>query len=403
MKRLAGKSIKHLLGITLAGFMLHGCATDSGGGHGFMHDHGAMQGNMQGHSRERNDDPVSASAIPLDKVSDLDGILPVLGEHRVVFVGETHDQLAHHLVQLEIIRHLHEADPQLAIGMEFFQRPFQRYLDQYVAGEIDEQEMLRKTEYYKRWRYDYRLYAPILRYAREHGLPLLALNAPAELVSKVRKHGIDGLEDEDRTWFPSEIDRSDKDHEARMGAILAQHPHGHGDVERFLEVQLLWDESMAEQAATFLGEFPDHRMVILAGSGHLAYGGGIPDRLKRRVPIDSAIVLNDWRSEIRPGLADYLLMPEQRSLPPAGLIGARLEVDENGLTIASCSPDSACEEAGLQTGDRLLEIDGNQLLDMADLRLLMWNKSPGDEVTLTIERERRFARVDERSHTIRLR
>ena len=60
--------------------------------------------------------------------------------------------------------------------MEMFQQPFQRYLDEYVAGSIDEQTMLRATEYYRRWRMDFRHYAPILRYAREHGLPVIALN-----------------------------------------------------------------------------------------------------------------------------------------------------------------------------------------------------------------------------------
>ncbi len=395
----------------LALALLSACAAGIGAGggtvHGTAHDR-AAPGMMpsHGHHASAGADtraPAETPAIPLEHLSDLGRILPVLEQRRVVFVGETHDQYAHHLIQLEIIRHLHQADPRLAIGMEFFQQPFQDGLDRYVAGAINEQEMLRATEYYKRWSYDYRLYAPILRYAREHGLPLVALNASTEMVRKVSAAGFDGLSDEDRALLPAGINRSDEAHERRMQAILERHPHGSDRVDRFIEVQTLWDESMAERAADWLRDHPDHRMVVLAGSGHLAWGGGIPDRVNRRVPVTRAIVLSDWEREITPGLADFLLMPDEHTLPPAGMIGAMIDSDDEGLMVASCSEGSACEEIGLQRGDRLLSIDGIDLAEMADLRVLMWDKRPGDTVTLTVQRDRRFARADLQSHTVRLR
>jgi len=39
---------------------------------------------------------------------------------------------------------------------------------------------------------------------------------------------------------------------------------------------------MAERAADYLQRNPKRRMVVLAGSGHLMYGQGIPKRLLRR-------------------------------------------------------------------------------------------------------------------------
>ena len=114
-------------------------------------------------------------ALDLKSVTTLDGIIWPLSKVRVVFVGEGHDRYEHHLNQLDIIRSLHEGKPDLAIGMEFFQWPFQSVLDRYIAGEIDERTFLRETEYYKRWRYDYRLYRPILQYARENRIPYLGI------------------------------------------------------------------------------------------------------------------------------------------------------------------------------------------------------------------------------------
>ncbi|MGE0081714.1 MAG: ChaN family lipoprotein, partial [Thiohalomonadaceae bacterium] len=100
-------------------------------------------------------DVLDAPAIDLHRLPSLEQILPQLADRRVVFVGENHDQYSHHLVQLAIIRGLHRKHGELAIGLEFFQQPFQEHLDAYVAGAIDETEMLRRTEYMERWGYDY--------------------------------------------------------------------------------------------------------------------------------------------------------------------------------------------------------------------------------------------------------
>ena len=81
------------------------------------------------------------------------------------------------LLQLEdydgLVRRLRERGAELAIGMEFFQQPFQDSLDAYIAGTLSEEDLLRETEYFERWRFDYRLYRPILRYAKEHGIDVV--------------------------------------------------------------------------------------------------------------------------------------------------------------------------------------------------------------------------------------
>jgi uncharacterized iron-regulated protein len=328
-------------------------------------------------------------ALDLSELLDLDRVVAAVADSRVVFVGEQHDRYEHHLTQLEIIRRLHQRDPRLAIGIEAFQQPFQSYLDAYVAGELSEQEMLRKTEYYSRWRFDYRLYAPILRYAREHRLPVVALRVPEELTKKVGREGLESLSEEERAQLPAEIDRSDTEYESRLSEIFESHPHVNDrNFDHFLEVQLLWDEIMAERAAAYLAEHPDTRMVVLAGFGHLAYGSGIPRRLERRLPVSGAIVLNDWEGGIEPGIADFLLLPEQRSLPPAGRLGAVLEERDEQLRVASCQSNSPCAAAGLRKGDRLISINDQTIANLADLRLIMWDKQPGDRVSLGISRKR---------------
>ena len=66
-------------------------------------------------------------AVDLDTTLSLDKLTSQLAAKRVVFVGETHDRYDHHLNQLEIIKRLHQLDPNLAIGVEYFQRHFHGY------------------------------------------------------------------------------------------------------------------------------------------------------------------------------------------------------------------------------------------------------------------------------------
>ena len=348
--------------------------------------------------------PVENSpALDLNAFSTVEQIIPALAEERVVFIGEQHTRYDHHLTQLEIIRRLHALHPQMAIGMETFQQPFQRYLDEYIAGSISEQEMLSATEYYRRWRLDYRHYAPILRYAREHRLPLVALNVPTELTREVGRVGIEGLNEEDRQQLPDKIEPADEDYRQRLKAVFEHHPYQDGQsFEHFLEAQLLWDEGMAERAAAYLMEHPDHHLVVIAGNQHVAWGSAIPHRLQRRLSVPTASVLNSWDGPIEPGLADYLLMPAERPLPRAGLMGAVLEDGDNHVTISACNADSACAAAGIKAGDRITAINENRINSIVDLRLAMWDKQPGDVISIDIKRKRLLLRDKKLSYELTL-
>ena len=344
-------------------------------------------------------------AILLSEAPTIKRLVPELANKRVIYVGESHTRYDHHLLQLEVIRQLHSLNPELAIGMEFFQQPFQQYLDAYIRGELDEKEMLRRTEYYDRWRYDYRLYAPILRYAREHGIPLIALNLPAEITQKVGRDGMESLSDEERAQLPDEIDRSDNNYTQRLKEIYNHHPEGQAsNFEQFLTSQLLWDEGMAQRIVDYLNANPHRRMVVLAGSGHLAYGSGIPKRVARRLPVDSSLIINNWEGTLEPTVADILLLPEEQVLPKAGKLGASLDEDkEKGIVkLEACLTDSPCANTGLKKGDQILSIDGAVITSMADLRVMMWDKLPGDEITLSIRRKHWFAPAEELSYQITL-
>lgn len=333
------------------------------------------------------DDPLeSPNVLDLSAIQPLDQLMPKLLEKRVIFVGETHDRLDHHLNQLDIIRRTYENSHELAIGMEFFQLPFQPALDDYIAGKIDEKEFLRKSEYFQRWRVDYRNYRPIIRYAKEKGIPLLALDLSEELRKKIARNDMANLSAGETVQLPKEIDRSNNDYREMLQSIFAMHPDS-ADFERFVEVQLSRDEAMAQTAATYLQQHPKARMVILAGGGHMVYRFGIPSRLARRIDAPNVVVLNDSIKQYDNQIADYILLPAPLSLPKEVRMGVVLDTSKLGqLSINGFADNSPAIIAGLKKGDRLLSIDGQPLMQMADLKIALLDKNAGDKVQIKVQR-----------------
>lgn len=216
-------------------------------------------------------------------------ILQELFKANVVYLGETHDRLEDHKAQLQILQSLHQQNRKIAIAMEMFQRPYQNILDQYLAGKITEAQLVEQTEYEQRWGFPWEYYAPILRFAKLHQLPVLALNTPTEVTRQVARNGLESLKPEELKYIPplTEIRTDNADYRKMALASYEQHNHaGQGNstsFERFFTALVLWDETMAEKIAQFVNDNPDYQVVVLAGKSHITYGYGIPSRVARRL------------------------------------------------------------------------------------------------------------------------
>ena len=211
-------------------------------------------------------------------------LFDALAKAKAVCVGETHSNPHHHWVQLQLLDQLStraaSAGITLALGLEMFQRPFQEVLDDYATAAIDERVMLARTEWRKRWGYGFKLYRPMLAMAVARKLTLLALNMRKEITKKVGKGGYDSLSDEERATLP-EVNLDDKAHRAWFDNIMSGHPGSEGVAESIYQAQVLWDETMADTAAAWLGGGENRQVVILAGNGH-CHDSAIVGRVARR-------------------------------------------------------------------------------------------------------------------------
>jgi uncharacterized iron-regulated protein len=203
----------------------------------------------------------------------------------LICIGETHDSDLCHRVQLQILKALYARDGRLGVGMEMFQRPYQKEIDRYFRGETSEEDFLRATEYRQRWGFDWSLYRPIVEFCRKNNLPLAALNAPKELTKRVSKVGYAALTDDEKKQL-GEVNFQMKDHRdywydriPKMHGLKNPTPE---QKEHGYEVMTVWDDYMAASAAQFQHDRNVRRMVVLAGSGHIERGFGIPMRAARR-------------------------------------------------------------------------------------------------------------------------
>ena len=244
------------------------------------------------------------TAVPLS-----DAVSPLM-QNRIILVGEHHTSVEHHENQLAVIRALHEAGADVAVGMEMFRSDSQPALDAWVAGKMAEEDFVRF--YYDNWNYEWELYAPILRFARENRIPVRGLNVSRQITSQVARHGFQSLTEEQRGKLKDVTCRVDQTYMAFIKRSYGAHAHGNLNFTYFCEAQLVWDNIMAINALDFVEANPGHVMVIVTGNGH-AWKGGIPAQIAARSTVPVAVVLPEIPGVTEPGLvdtddADYLFL-----------------------------------------------------------------------------------------------
>ncbi len=326
--------------------------------------------------------------------------------HRVVFVGETHDNPASHRLQEELLKALQQSNPgHLTLAMEMFTPQQQPALDRWSAGFLSEKEFLRQVDWYNTWRINFAFYRPLLTFCRNHQIPVLALNAPADLKQKVSRTPFDQLSPEDRARLP-QLDETDPYQRAMAAAVFADHDMGQAMLDGFLRVQTLWDETMAENLANYLkGKDERHQVMVVAGGNHIRYGYGIPRRMFRRLPA-SYLLVGSTEIEIPADKQDrlmdvsppelpmppyhYLLHTAYEDLPESGVkLGISFEKTSSGLVVKGVMPGSAAAEADLRPADIILNLDSDAVTEPFDLVYPLQQKQVGDTAELTLLRNGR--------------
>jgi uncharacterized iron-regulated protein len=125
------------------------------------------------------------------KKADYEDIVKALKKSDVVFFGELHDNPIAHWLELEITKSLFaEKARDLILSAEMFETDNQVLINEYFSGIIRESSFESEARLWKNYGTDYK---PLLNFAKENGLKLVASNIPRRYASVVSSGGFDAL------------------------------------------------------------------------------------------------------------------------------------------------------------------------------------------------------------------
>ncbi len=260
-----------------------------------------------------------------DVDQDIHSIAKYLANFDVVFFGELHTHPGAHLAQMLLLEAMVELNPEITLSMEQFERDTQSYLDDYLAGKIGERHLIKKTRAWDNYETSYR---PLVEFAKHNQLPVIAANAPKDIVICVGRFGLDFLDkisSQNRKHIAQEIDVSAGAYRDKFFSFLAKNPsHGGGHKksngkettemsammqkmsERSFAAQVVRDDTMAESIARHLHNNPQRQVLHLNGVFHSSQFLGAVERLKNRMPELKIAVIEtvpltvnnkNWRSD----------------------------------------------------------------------------------------------------------
>jgi uncharacterized iron-regulated protein len=258
--------------------------------------------------------------------ASLDDIVSAMAETDVTFIGEEHNDIAGHWIESQLLERAYarygaggpeSEDPRpVTLSLEMFERDVQDVLDEYLGGLITEKLFRASSRPWDEYETDYR---PLVEFAREMGIPVIAANAPRRYVNRVTRLGREALLELTpealetlaplpygnpsaayrAQWFevmssaaeaqeecePPEGDSTSPDAEAQRAA------HDPDAFRHQLHTQALWDATMAFSIGEHLLRNPGALVLHMVGSFHVARGTGIPEHLERYRPGTSRLIV----------------------------------------------------------------------------------------------------------------
>lgn len=351
------------------------------------------------------------AAVVLDAITDTESgsvLTPSelpgrLADVRLLLVGEEHTDMDSHRVQRRVIEVLHRAGRRVVVGLEMYPYTEQPRLDDWSSGKLSEEEFLQVSHWYKHWGYNWAYYRDIFVFARDNRLRLVAVNAPREVVSAVRKKGFQGLTAEEAAHIPSHVDTRSAD-DMRLFRASFEDASFHEAMndeqwQAMLNAQCTWDATMAFNAVSPLAKDEDPKtiLIVLAGAGHVQYGLGIERQARQWfsgkiasvIPVAVADAQKKPVGAVRASYANFLwgVPPETDPLFPDLGISTRPAEGEPLMEVIHVEKESPAQRAGVKVGDLLLSLDGAAVADRETLARWIAGKRWGDTAVLTLRRE----------------
>ena len=227
-------------------------------------------------------------------------MITVLSKADIVLFGELHDNAINHRLELQVIKDLYALPNDMVVGMEMFEADDQIVLDEYLAGTIEERHLLSEAKVWDNYGTDYR---PVVEFARENRLKVIATNIPRRYANLVFREGIaalDGLSQEAKQWIaplPVKIDLTLPGYKT-LGSMEGHGTNAGGS--HMALAQAIKDATMAH----FIMKHRNGIVMHLNGAYHSKNYEGIQWYLRQRQKDLKIITIHSVEQQSIDGLAD---------------------------------------------------------------------------------------------------
>ncbi len=336
---------------------------------------------------------------PPELAARLDGV-------KIVFVGESHTDIEFHKVQLRVLQELHKRGRQVLVGLEMYPVTEQQWLDRWHSDKaMTEDGFLKDSHWYKNWGYHWNYYRDVFLFARQSGIRMFGVNVPRAVVQAMRGKGYEALTPEQKTMLPSRIDTDDAEHQRLFRAFFTGSDSLHGNMpdamfQGMYRAQCTWDAAMGWNALQALQKHGGEKaiMVVLIGSGHVAYGLGAERQVKLWFPGKTASVIpvpvaDDEHPPLTSVQASYASfvwgLPRSTDplYPSVGISTPETKSKAGRYVVIMVAPESPAQAAGFQLDDELVSMDGVPIDDKETSNRMMSEKRWGDSVVYKVVRD----------------
>lgn len=232
-----------------------------------------------------------------------------LQKYDVVFFGEFHDQGEIHQAESDLLKAMHKLQgDKLALSMEMFEADNQPRLDSFLAGSLSEDDFLAASRPWPNYRTDY---APLVNFAKENKMPVVAANVPRFLAAHVAKNNAstEGIAEQYLQWLPKHTYAHEGAYKekfyAQMNSPEAPMKMPPQRLAAVYAAQCLKDDKMAESIAAFADAHQNMQILHINGCFHSDAHLGTTQKLEA----------------LRPNLKVAVITPlerKQKGAQPAG-------------------------------------------------------------------------------------
>ena len=215
------------------------------------------------------------------QVITFDKIVTDMADADVLFFGEEHNDSAGHYLENKIFRALHAAyNDKIVLSMEMFETDNQLGLNEYLNGFINEDRFARDVRLWS----NYKDYRPMIEYAKQNKIPVIAANPPRRYVNLVTRRGmrsLDSLSKDAKKFLPPlPYDTLSGRYRDKFMDIMKGSPGSTS--QNIYYSQNLWDAGMAYSIHKFLKANKHKKVFHCVGGFHTEEKLGTAAQLQMR-------------------------------------------------------------------------------------------------------------------------